>query len=409
MTYKYFFILGRYPELSKHEIFSALRRYNIAPTIYYESLQVLVIYTKEPLQIQKLNKILGGTIKIGQLFQAFPQAIHPEQIGEYLTSDALFIDYLPGVDKKVAFGLSLYSYQRPHGQQSPWSRQISNLTKQIKLHLEAQGFSARYPHLDGNFLSSASVEKNRLISNGAEIVIIETPTEISIGKTLAVQEFESFSSRDYGRPKRDMDSGIMPPKIARMMINIAEAPLNAKILDPFCGSGTVLQEALLLGYTDIVGTDLSQKAVRDTKTNLIWLNKQHLTDSIPKVLIQDVTELSKKFSSDSIDAIVTEPYMGPNLRHKTHLKDVQKIKSELEALYILAFKQFAKIIRRKGVVVMIFPIFHTSNRHLYLDILSQVAQLGFSQVVLSNNERNSITLGTKKDYVLREIVKFKLL
>ncbi len=409
MQKRYCFILGRYPDLSKHEIFAVLRKLDLDSTIYYESSTVLVLELLEDLPVVEINKILGGTVKIGEIIQHFPQSVNPEKVHDYLTSDALFIDYLPSANQKITFGVSLYPYPRSHALQNPWVRVQRELIKSLKKHLESQGFKTRYPHLEGTFLSSASVEKNNLLKDGVEVLIIETPTELLFGKTLAVQEFESFSNRDYGRPKRDMESGIMPPKVARMMITIAEISLQSELLDPFCGSGTLIQEALLLGYTHVTGTDLSSKAVADTKTNLTWLKKQHLAENNAKVFNYDVTKLSEKFPQGSVAAIVTEPYMGPNLQHKPHLKDVQEIKTELESLYLSAFKQFAKVLKKDGSVVMIFPIFHVNNHYLYLDILEKIGVLGFSQVILTKEKRNTITLGNQKDFVLREIVKFKLL
>lgn len=409
MQNRYYFILGRYPDLSKHEIFAVLRKKELESSIYYESSIVLVLETAGELPIHELNKLLGGTVKIGRVLQSFPQSVHPDKINDYLTSDALFIEYLPKATQKITFGISLYPYPRHQSRHNPWLRIQHELIKNLKNHLEAQGFKTRYPHLDGSFLSSASVEKNKILRDGVEIVIIETPTEVLFGKTLAVQEFESFSNRDYGRPKRDMESGIMPPKIARMMINIAEIPSSGELLDPFCGSGTLLQEALLLGYVHVIGTDISQKAVSNTKTNLTWLKKQHLVENDARIFIQDVTKLSEKFPQNSIDAIVTEPYMGPNLKHKSHLKAVQEVKTELETLFLGAFKQFAKVVKSDGSVVMIFPVFHVNNHYLYLDILEKIGALGFSQVILTKEKRNSIVLGNQQDFVLREVLKFKLL
>jgi len=237
--------------------------------------------------------------------------------------------------------------------------------------------------------------------------MVETPTNLFIGKTLIVQEFESFSQRDYGRPKRDMESGIMPPKIARMMINIAEIDKDALILDPFCGSGTILQEALLLGFTQVIGTDLSQKAISDSKQNVSWLQKNVDTEITPQIYQHDVAKLSDRIPHGTISAVVTEPYMGPNVQQKPRLKDVQQNKAELEELYLKAFKTYSLILKPGGCVVMVLPIFHVNTHYLTMDILDKIQLLGFSQVVLTKEKRNSIVLGNKRDYVLREILKWK--
>ena len=89
--------------------------------------------------------------------------------------------------------------------------------------------------------------------------------QFSLAQTEAVQPFEQFSARDFGRPGRDDLSGMLPPKLAIIMINLAQTPLNSILLDPFCGSGTILSEAVLLGYTNLIGTDISEKAIADSK------------------------------------------------------------------------------------------------------------------------------------------------
>jgi len=50
-----------------------------------------------------------------------------------------------------------------------------------------------------------------------------------------VQDINAYTKRDFGK-KRDMDTGMLPPKLAQMMINIAN---NGKqeitsLYDPFC-------------------------------------------------------------------------------------------------------------------------------------------------------------------------------
>ncbi len=54
-----------------------------------------------------------------------------------------------------------------------------------------------------------------------------------------------------------------------------------KILDPFCGSGTILQEAMLLGFKNIYGSDKDKRAIANSKENINWLKKEYkLSNSI---------------------------------------------------------------------------------------------------------------------------------
>ena len=81
------------------------------------------------------------------------------------------------------------------------------------------------------------------------------------------------------------------------------------ILDPFCGTGTVLQEALLAGY-DVVGTDLSQKMVDYTTENLSWLQS---TFTAPGNVI-DIHQANATThhwpNSENLTAVVCETYLG---------------------------------------------------------------------------------------------------
>lgn len=51
---------------------------------------------------------------------------------------------------------------------------------------------------------------------------------------------------------RSMTVGMMPPKIAQIMINMAtEGDSDMAIWDPFCGLGTTLIEALHSGFVHL--------------------------------------------------------------------------------------------------------------------------------------------------------------
>jgi tRNA (guanine10-N2)-dimethyltransferase len=212
---------------------------------------------------------------------------------------------------------------------------------------------------------------------------------------------------------------MLPPKLARIMINLAQVKDNAVILDPFCGSGTILQEALVLGYSNLIGSDNSDKAVGDTKKNLDWLETKYegrspksdgstkpglgqdrltMTASAVKVFNLDVKDLELKFKPNSIDAIITEPSLGPALRGNETQAQIEKTIETLESLYLSAFVQFAKVLVKGGKVVMVFPIYNLRNTQSKLDILSQIEKLGF--IKLSKEE---LVYFREKQFVRREI------
>ena len=170
----------------------------------------------------------------------------------------------------------------------------------------------------------------------------------------------------------------------------------------------MLQEALLLGY-QVIGSDKSEKAISDTKRNLEWLksqianrksqsNENNTRLAISPLLVSDVKNLSQKVTA--VDAIVTEPYLGPALRGGESQKEIQNILAELEQLYLAAFAEFKKILKPGGKVVIIFPWFKKYN--LKLNILAAIEKLGFRRF-----NQEDLVYGRPEQKVWREIGIFR--
>jgi tRNA G10 N-methylase Trm11 len=333
--------------------------------------------------------------------------MQPEKLEHYLTSADFISEFFGNVSQRVHYGISLYQSGGKDQVMAEMRPQIYRLLRLIKDTLAEKGILSRFPNQAEDTLSSASVVKNKLLEQGAEVDLIVTQDRLLITKTVAVQEFEAFSERDYGRPVRDMQSGVMPPKLARMMLNLSQAKKDAEILDPFCGSGTMLQEAVYLGYKNITGSDASEKAIADTQKNIDWLaNRETLEDVSITLAKADVTKLAEKFGNGVFNAIITEPYLGPNFKMMPLAQDVKKIQEQLMVLYVNAWKQFSSVLKSSGVVVMILPVHNVRNQYIPLPILDEITKLGFTQQTLSQNPRKSLQIGNKYDFVLREIVKF---
>src|SRR5690606_572214 len=138
---------------------------------------------------------------------------------------------------------------------------------------------------------------------------------------------------DRQRPSVDAVSGVLPPKVARMLINIGNDTKKDSItfLDPFCGSGTILMEALLLGY-DSVGFDISVKAIEDSTKNLNWLKQKYPVTTPVSLYQADSSEVKPKdLGLKPVDLIVTEGYLGPSTFDQSQLSVIIK---ELKELYI---------------------------------------------------------------------------
>lgn len=419
---KYFFVLGRNPTLSIAEIISIFKKLTTDYSFLNISNEITVVTVKSLLDMSLVIKTLGGTVKIGKIINEVKLEESEEEFKKFFLGENLVENFLPKQESKLHIGISIYNCGGNPQYVAQLTKQLKVLNILVKENLRKKGLKIGFVRIKDRYLSSVSVVKNQLLNEGAEIVLILTNEKIMIGKTLAVQEFGSFSFRDYGRPQKDKRSGIMPPKLARMMINLAQVDSSATILDPFCGSGTILQEAIILGYKNIIGSDINSRAVSDTQRNLDWLfqNFREFKRSSYniKVVQVDVRLIAKYFQQNSIDAIITEPYLGPPLYKKPDVSKVEKILSEVSRLYLEAFWQFSKILKSPGRIVIIFPAFEEKRKLYFVEIVDKIKALGFVQRdffpkeikkyhALQRTPRNTILYGSQEQFVKREILSFQ--
>lgn len=119
---------------------------------------------------------------------------------------------------------------------------------------------------------------------------------------------------------------------------------------------------------------------------------------------QDVKALDKVIGQNSVDAIITEPYLGP----QRGIIDKNKIIKDLEYLYSQAFCVFDKILKNNGRIVMVWPVL-TGKQSNFLNIktgsFTPVSTLSeFKFPWLKTSFRNTIVYGREGQKVWREIV-----
>lgn len=350
------FILGTHPALSEAELSAVLD----VPVERRDALAYAEL--PDDTDVEALMHRLGGTIKIAELLGEF---------NEDTLVDTLFAHRNP--DTKFHFGFSLYPAEPGISTKKEW-KTIQRMGLKLKRALKENGISARYVQSKEVVLSSVIVHKERLLKNGMEIVLLKGRDKTQCARTLAVQPFQAFSKRDFGRPGRDSRSGMLPPKLARMMVNIAAPNQDSVILDPFCGSGTVLQEALLLGYQNVIGSDKSKKAVEDTLKNLKWME-------LPRISVYEspAQQLINKeiVKAGSVDRIVFEGFLGPPAP-RPHL--VASARKEMQQLYETVFPILAGTLAPNGRIVAALPFWKTREAEEHLDIQKIITGAGLNMI-----------------------------
>ena len=366
----YFFVLGTNHSLSKVDIVNTLVKEGAEPKILAASEELLIVETARDLELKRIMNELGSAAKMGRV----------------LTVKQNLEEILAGVEvpklSPITFGISVYGAGGKFQRLNEIFYGVPKLAREIKTKLAEQGIEANYLPVKERELPSAVVDQRGLLTKGFELVLGVGEEGIYVGKTLAVQDYKGYSARDYGRPARDPKAGLIPPKLAKMMINLALKGKEEILLDPFCGSGTVLQEAVLLGYQKLIGSDSSEKSIRDSQTNLDWLfakfglKKKNFNIQL---FCQDVQKIASKVSFKTVSAIVTEPYLGSPAAKGFNPAQIQKEVAKLEKLYLGAFEEFRKVLKDDGVIVMIFPIFRFRDQYFQLDIMDGIYALGFKK------------------------------
>ena len=126
-------------------------------------------------------------------------------------------------------------------------------------------------------------------------LVIATQDEIWLGEVLS----ESDGSWNEHSQKAILYSSSLPTRLARAMVNLVTAP-GDRIIDPCCGSGTILIEAASMGIKAL-GCDINPKLVTTSIENLKYFNL-----SSP-VLLADARNIAGSF-----DAVLTDLPYGRN-------------------------------------------------------------------------------------------------
>lgn len=415
----YAFILGRKHQLAAAELITLFKE---EAEIIDLKPEALIATFPEPLNDPQgtLDRI-GGTIKIAEIFNELPLSASTKEIagatGEFLHE--LFKDH----PNKFSYGLSAYSLAQKN---EIFLKQTLNL---IKKELVAWGLKSRFTNHNFKNLENAAIKGEKLISKGAEIVIIQGSKNIFIGRTVALQDFEGYSHRDFDRPARDAKLGMLPPKLAQIMINFAgltdprEPANNLKltIYDPFVGVGTIPMEGLLMGFS-VTGSDISPDVIEKCRKNTDWIIK---TGKVAEgainpdcFFVQDATNLSDKTIPAAVDAIVTESFLGPPMAVCPPPPEIDKVFYKISDTVLQFFKTIHPLIRPGTPVVISFPFYRRKDRFFFIEKLDdKIAGLGYkpaalipsaliSKFNLKDTGHRSLIYDRPDQVVGREIYKF---
>ena len=343
---KYIAILGRQPELGLIELESLLGPTSVEP---FGGEAALI---NDAVHIDRL----GGALKIAEVLYRGEAKL--------LRELPLELAKLSMRESKTPFALSAYG-----SKETP--QMLISAGLELKKKLRERGSVRFIAPAKGLAVTAAELRHNKVVEDGFELLVIYAGEEMVIACTLGVQDIDWYSRRDYERPMRSAKVGMLPPKLAQVLVNTTHSEI---VYDPFCGTGVVLQEALLMGR-EACGSDLSETMVTSSRKNLPWLGEQ-VGYALPNwnIELADARNIVLPVGC----AVVTEGYLGPNLSHVPSITELKTMKVELLALYRECLVNWARQLPSGTEVSLTAPAWRSGREWHYLGLVDEIARLGYT-------------------------------
>jgi tRNA G10 N-methylase Trm11 len=387
-------ILGRQPALGLAELESVYGANHVRPLAGAALLDI---------PAEEINfKRLGGTIKTARLLAELDYNDWPK-LAKYLTDKIPdHLQYLP--EGKFTLGLSIYGLDVP-------VKKIEQVALELKKLIRQTGRPVRIVPNKTPALNSAQVLHNKLTHQGAwELLFIKDGAKAWLAQTLFVQDIEAYGARDQARPARDSRVGMLPPKLAQIILNLATGPLakatedktRVRVLDPFCGTGVILQEALLAGYS-VLGTDIEPRMVDYSKKNIKWLFEQQ-----PQLEGQVVIEQgdATNFQWPGFSTVASEVFLG---RPLATLPDQAKLKQIISDTNVIT-KKFLKNLYTQAKpgrpICLAVPAWRKPNgQQISLPVIDQLTDMGYTYLDLKHVRRDELVYFREDQVVARQLVR----
>lgn len=337
---------------------------------------------------------LGGTIKLAKVLNILPTTKWADLEKYLIENIPLHLQHIP--DGKFTLGLSAYGLDAP-------LQTITRSLMKIKKVVRGNGRSMRVVPNKMPDLNSAQVLHNKLTSKGAwELLVVADGDRTVLAQTLFVQDIEAYAARDQERPKRDARVGMLPPKLAQTIINLANPPVGSIVLDPFCGSGVILQESLLMGF-GVVGADKEPRMVSYAKANLEWLKTKKPDLKIDATV--EVADATKDKWAKKFDAVASEIYLGKPLAAQPSRSELENIINDVDLLLARFLKNIGSQIKTGTALSLAVPAWKKpSGEFVHLPVLDRLTDMGYNYLDFKHAGRDELIYFREGQIVARQLI-----
>lgn len=240
-----------------------------------------------------------------------------------------------------------------------------------KKYFAKSWLSTRFVNQDFQNIKSYLVTKEKLIETKTDFNIFFTPLDTFVWNTIFVQDIDSYAKRDFWKT-RDMQIGMLPPKLAQMMINIWEGQI---IYDPFCWLWTILLEWIISWSKEIYGSDISDDMVKTTKKNIDYIKDEFNNElKVSEVIKLDARDIANSpiLKNNKISAIVSEWYLWEIFwKISIDIEKVKKQRQSLSEIYNSFFSWLKKVWFTWNIVIS-FPFWEIKWKYNYFEEIYEI-------------------------------------
>jgi len=199
----------------------------------------------------------------------------------------------------------------------------------------------------------------QVLSRGAmDVVAFPYHGGIGLGPTVWVPDSASMRARGTQRPTPHSDIS-MSPRLAQTLLSIAGLQPGETMLDPFCGSGTILAEAFMRSVR-CLGLDAKTNRVKDARENLGWLVGS-VKDRGFDIRVGDARDLPRMLHRSKVDAVVSEPVLLPRIEARPRTRTAEDLIAPAGEVYGEALASMAQVLRPGGRIVLVVPVIQTMD------------------------------------------------
>jgi len=226
---------------------------------------------------------------------------------------------------------------------------LKNLSADLaKERFDVSSYSIRAQNFDNNSHLEAGVgaELNKawgipvkFKGPELELFLIQFGNRVAVCDSKHTIDKAGFKERDP--LKRPFFSPVaLKPKLSRLFVNLSRAKEGDTLLDPFCGTGSILIEAASMGVRAI-GNDRDKKMYYGCKKNLKQLGLE------AELLLGDIGDLKPGNPGlETVDAIATDP---------PYARASKVFGSELGEIYPKFLQVAKRLLKRGGYMAFAIP------------------------------------------------------